>query len=67
MTTQTSTHDYYYNRQFQKMRYLTEEVSGDDTIKTSDALLADLGVNLKPQGLNTRAYPTKSAPHYKYL
>lgn len=65
MHTRASTDDYYYNREFQRMRYLTEEPVGNDpTTLTKDEILNDLGVVLPPRrnNLNVR----KKAPHYKY-
>ena len=66
MRTSNNTNDYYYNRHFQRMRYVTEDPQGDDPFtKTSSELLVDLGVTVTPQGNNLHAH--KKAPHYKYF
>lgn len=65
MYTQNNTYDYYYNREFQRMRYLAEEVSGNDqSSNTKDEVLVDLGYEITKTGLNTKT--VKLAPHYKY-
>ena len=65
MWTEQNQHDYAYNREFQRMRYLTEEPAGDDPYaKTRDQQLVDYGYNWKQHGLNVKA--NKKAPHYKY-
>ncbi|KRX07275.1 hypothetical protein PPERSA_06890 [Pseudocohnilembus persalinus] len=64
-TTNTDT-DYQYNREFQRMRYLTEEPAGNDPYnKTQDAILADLGYKWQPMGNNNQVH--KKSPHYKYF
>eukprot|EP01016_Furgasonia_blochmanni_P019439 TRINITY_DN217_c0_g2_i1.p2 TRINITY_DN217_c0_g2~~TRINITY_DN217_c0_g2_i1.p2 ORF type:complete len:239 (+),score=104.64 TRINITY_DN217_c0_g2_i1:2-718(+) len=66
MWTRNNTYDYYYNREFQKMRYLTEEPTGDDPFSnTRSELLTDLGVNYPNMGVNRTV--VKRAPHYKYF
>lgn len=66
MQTINSNHDYYYNRQFQRMRYLTEDPAGDDPLQnTKTAQLVDLGANIKNYGANKEI--RKRAPHDKYL
>ncbi len=66
MYTVASNDDYYYNREFQRMRYLTEEPVGNDpTTDTRDALLTDLGILLPNRGNNSKI--RKRAPHYKYF
>ena len=66
MFTRNNNYDYHYNREFQRMRYLSEEVTGNDKAnQTSDEVLTDLGVDVKQQGLN--AGVVKKAPHYKYF
>eukprot|EP01017_Pseudomicrothorax_dubius_P002097 TRINITY_DN0_c817_g1_i5.p1 TRINITY_DN0_c817_g1~~TRINITY_DN0_c817_g1_i5.p1 ORF type:complete len:152 (+),score=49.26 TRINITY_DN0_c817_g1_i5:56-511(+) len=58
--------DLDYNREFQRMRWLTEDPAGDDPhINTSPQLLEDLGVHIKNYGNNLQA--NKRAPHYKYF
>lgn len=65
MTTKNSNEDYHYNREFQRMRYLTEDTVGNDpTTFTRNEMLADLGVNLPPKHNNFDI--RKKAPHYKY-
>lgn len=65
MYTSNNTYDYYYNREFQRMRYLAEEVTGNDKdTQTSDTVLADLGYKITAPGLNRDVI--KKAPHYKY-
>lgn len=55
-----------YNREFQRMRYLTEDPIRDDPFtNTSTQLLTDLGAAPKNYGLNKQAC-MKRAPHYKY-
>jgi hypothetical protein len=57
--------DFAYNREFQRMRYLTESPVGDDeSSKTSTQLLKDLGVNVPQTGANWNI--NKRAPHPKY-
>lgn len=67
MYTKNTNEDYYYNREFQRMRYLSDEAVGDDpSINTRDEMLVDLGINLgAPGGLNTSV--NKRAPHFKYF
>ncbi|KAL4485830.1 hypothetical protein ABPG72_012370 [Tetrahymena utriculariae] len=66
MQTINSNYDYYYNRQFQRMRYLTEDPAGDDPLqKTKDEHLVDLGFIPKVFGANAEV--RKRAPHDKYL
>lgn len=66
MYTQNSNDDYSYNREFQRMRYLSEEAVGDDpSSNTSDQLLFDLGIHLPRYGINREV--KKRAPHYKYF
>jgi hypothetical protein len=66
MYTQNNTYDYYYNREFQRMRYLCEEPAGDDPfLKTKDEILVDLGYQLENRGLNKNVW--KKSPHYKYF
>ena len=66
MYTKNNTDDYYYNREFQRMRYLTEEPSGNDpTMKTRNEMLLDLGILSLPSKNNKKL--VKKAPHYKYL
>lgn len=66
MYTKANTDDYYYNREFQRMRYLTEEPVGNDpTTLTRNEMLTDLGF-LVPQSSNNSKL-IKKAPHYKYL
>ena len=65
MYTLNNTYDYYYNREFQRMRYLAEEVTGNDKdTQTSDTVLADLGYKITAPGLNRDV--VKKAPHFKY-
>ncbi|CAK67794.1 unnamed protein product (macronuclear) [Paramecium tetraurelia] len=66
MKTYNSIGDYTYNRQFQRMRYLTEMPAGDDPlVKTSDYLLHDLGVTTQQVGVQHGI--VKKVPHDKYL
>ena len=66
MLTRNNNYDYYYNREFQRMRYLSEEVIGNDkTTQTSSELLADLGYQSKQQGINSKV--VKKSPHFKYF
>ncbi|CAD8182040.1 unnamed protein product [Paramecium octaurelia] len=66
MKTYNSIGDYTYNRQFQRMRYLTELPAGDDPlVKTSDYLLHDLGVTTQQFGVQHGV--VKKVPHDKYL
>jgi hypothetical protein len=66
MYTKNSESDMAYNREFQRMRYLTEDpVRNDPLVNTSGQLLADLGHTEVPLGLDKRGV-TKKAPHYKY-
>mmetsp|Transcript_21390 Transcript_21390/g.24858 ORF Transcript_21390/g.24858 Transcript_21390/m.24858 type:complete len:158 (-) Transcript_21390:215-688(-) len=68
MTTINTTTDYYYNRQFQRFRYLTTEPSGDHQgTETSLTLLADLGYKQNSATLNHHGTFEKRAPHFKYL
>lgn len=63
LKTKFSDDDYYYNREFQKMRYLTELPGTGKKTETNGYLLADLGVretNLKAGDFH------KKAPHFKY-
>ncbi len=66
MYTSNTNYDYHYNREFQRMRYVTEEIVGNDqTVLTSPALLADLGVDVPNKGLNKGLL--KKSPHFKYF
>lgn len=66
LRTSNNTYDYYYNREFQRMRYLSEEPQGNDPhLKTKDEVLVDLGVTLSQRGLNKGVL--KKSPHYKYF
>ena len=66
MYTQGSNDDYYYNREFQRMRYLTEEPFGNDAnAKPRDEMLADLGIPVRNRGNNLNI--RKKSPHYKYF
>lgn len=66
MFTQNTNYDYYYNRQFQRFRYLTEDAQGEDKeVLTSRELLADLGVQIEQRGHNHDI--RKKSPHFKYL
>ena len=66
MYTRNSNDDYYYNREFQRMRYLTEEPAGNDsTTNTRPEMLFDLGVFELPIGNNRDI--KKKAPHFKYF
>jgi len=62
MFTTRSTKDYSYNREFQRMRYLTE-VPVSDYSAVNPQLLADIGVPVPPTNSNP---VLKSAPHPKY-
>lgn len=62
MFTNKSTKDYAYNREFQRMRYLTEVPVSDDSA-LSPQMLTDLGIN--SAGSNSNVV-VKSAPHPKY-
>ena len=66
MWTQNNNYDYHYNREFQRMRWLAEEVEGNDkSVQTKDEILVDLGYVIKASGLN--ADTIKKAPHHKYF
>ena len=66
MYTQNSNTDYYYNREFQRMKYLAEETEGNDKSNaTSDELLTDLGYTVTASPLNTQVI--KKSPHFKYF
>ncbi|KAM3136859.1 hypothetical protein pb186bvf_011118 [Paramecium bursaria] len=66
LKTRNTIHDYTYNRQFQRMRYLTEERSPDPSdLNTSSQLLIDLGLQL--QIPRSAAIVQKKVPHDKYL
>ncbi len=66
MYTKNTMNDMAYNREFQRMRYLTEDPIRDDPFKnTSTQLLTDLGAEPKHYGLNKEGVK-KRAPHYKY-
>ena len=66
MYTTNTNYDYYYNREFQRMRYLTEDPAGDDPqVQTKDELLVDLGFKVQPNGNNNKA--VKKSPHFKYF
>jgi hypothetical protein len=43
LTSGSSNHDYYYNREFQRMMYLSENVAVDSDGGISDRHLANLG------------------------
>jgi hypothetical protein len=65
MFTNRSTKDYAYNREFQRMRYLTEvPVADDANLGPNRQLLEDLRVSHPPLGANKEII--KSAPHPKY-
>ncbi len=65
MYTQINHDDYVYNREFQRMRYLNEEVSGNDPFtKTGDQQLIDLGWKVESFGNNV---VQKKSPHFKYF
>ena len=55
--------DFAYNREFQRMRYLTETPVQDEDY-TSQQLLHDLGIKSNPTGANLQIH--KKAPHPKY-
>ena len=64
LKTKFSDEDYYYNREFQKMRYLTEVPSGNgSTSDLSGYMLAELGV--RETNLHAGTF-RKKAPHFKY-
>jgi len=66
MMTKNNNYDYYYNREFQRMRYLAEDVIGNDaTTRTSPEVLTDLGFNVTQQGINREVL--KKSPHFKYF
>ncbi|EGR28603.1 hypothetical protein IMG5_206925 [Ichthyophthirius multifiliis] len=61
-----SNYDFYYNRQFQQMRYLTEDLHGDDSLeKARPEHLISLGIAELPVPPNNIV--RKKAPHEKYL
>jgi hypothetical protein len=61
-----SAHDYTYNREFQRMRYLSEEpVQDDPTQNITDQQLRDLGYNVQPRGNNHKF--DKKTSHFKYF
>ncbi len=65
MWTQNTNEDYYYNRKFQQLRYVCEEITpADQNVQTSRVLLEDLGVKVENRGLNNIH---KKAPHFKYF
>lgn len=58
--------DYSYNREFQRMKYLSEEPTTDDAAqKVPTEMLADLGCPEKSLGHNRTV--VKKSPHFKYL
>ena len=63
MSTKFSDDDYNYQREFQRMRYLTEMPSTGMKTKTDGYQLAALG--LRETNLPAGDY-RKRAPHYKY-
>jgi len=66
MLTKNNNYDYYYNREFQRMRYLSEDVLGNDpSIQTSSEVLKDLGYKIPQHGINPGII--KKSPHFKYF
>ena len=63
LKTRFSDDDYYYNREFQKMCYLTETKGTGSKSDVSGYALADLGV--RETNLPAGDF-RKRAPHYKY-
>lgn len=55
--------DITYNREFQRMRYLTEPASNFNGKLNEDLVLSDLGYN---EQLGKPEKVLKKAPHYKY-
>jgi hypothetical protein len=63
LTTKFSDADYNYNREFQRMRYLSEIKSSGQKVDTTGYQLAELG--LRETNLPAGNFK-KRAPHYKY-
>lgn len=58
-----STADYAYNREFQRMMYLSEGAAANEE-HVSKQLMVDLGVDIKNYGSNPTYH--RKAPHPKY-
>lgn len=64
LTTYFDDEAYYYNREFQKFRYLADRSSRGNTDQALGYELANLGVH---ERTHKPANVAKRAPHYKYF